>query len=74
MSDRFDFEQQIMNCWNITSELKVISEYVLESDEEHIKKIDKISNMLIGLEQLYDVKFDNMFRMFEQLIQEKKIL
>ena len=64
--DRFDFEQQIMSCWNITTDLKDLNEGVLESN---LSK-DQISNALIGIEQLYELRFNKLFQQFETLIQE----
>ena len=64
--DRFDFEQQIMSCWNITTDLKDLNEGVIESN---LSK-DQISNALMGLEQLYQLRFEKLFRQFETLIQE----
>jgi hypothetical protein len=29
MYDRFDYEQQIMTCWNITTELQTLSEVIM---------------------------------------------
>jgi len=29
--DRFDFEQQIMECWNVTTDIRVVSEYLLDA-------------------------------------------
>ena len=70
MSDRIDFEQEIMRCWNITDELELLNETILN------KKLstDDISNILMGLANLYNIKFDKMFTTFEHLIKEKKIL
>ena len=64
--DRFDFETQIMSCWGITTDLKDLSEEVLEGD---LSK-DQITNVLIGIEQLYNIRFEKLFRQFEQLIRE----
>ena len=64
--NRFDFEQQIMSCWNVTSDLKDLNEALLESD---LTK-DQISNILTGIEQLYQIRFDKLFRQFEDLISE----
>jgi hypothetical protein len=67
--DRFEFEQQIMECWNVTTDIRVVSEYLqdapLEADRE-----DKIANMLMGIEALYQVKFEKLFRSFEQMVRE----
>ena len=70
MSDRFDLEQQIMACWNVTSDIDTLCEGVLESD----MTTDQIANILLGMKQLYELKFDKMFRTFEQLIQNKSIV
>ena len=70
MSDRFDLEQQIMACWNVTSDIDTLCEGVLESDMTN----DQIANILLGMKQLYELKFDKMFRTFEQLIQNKSIV
>jgi hypothetical protein len=31
---------------------------------------DKIANMLIGIEALYEAKFNKLFRSFEQMVRE----
>lgn len=67
--DRFDFEQQIMSCWNVTSDIKTVAEYLLDSPLEADHK-DKVANMLIGIEALYNAKFNKLFAQFEDLIHE----
>ena len=71
MTDRFDLEQQILGCWGIIDEIKLLTEQVLENDD--FDK-DKISNFLIGLETIYQLKFDHLFTTFETLVQDKKIV
>lgn len=66
---RFDFEQQLMDCWGMVDDLKVLNEAMLETN----LTTDQISNILVGLEQLYGLKFDKTFRTFEQLIRDKSI-
>ena len=70
MNDRFDLEQQIMACWNVTSDIDTLCEGVLESD----MTTDQIANILLGMKQLYELKFDKMFRTFEELIQDRSIV
>ncbi len=66
--DRFDLEQQIMTCWNIVEDLKVLSDSILEGGTP-----DENANICIGIEALYQKKFDKLFRIFESLVQEKKL-
>lgn len=64
--DRFEMETQIMSCWNITTDLKDLTEGVLEYDMSH----DQIANALMGMQELYEIRFDKLFRSFEQLVRE----
>lgn len=68
--DRFDFEEQIMSCWNVTTDIRVVSEYLMDAPLEDDRQ-DKIANMLIGIEALYEAKFDKLFRQFEQMVRER---
>ena len=71
MTDRFDLEQQILKCWNITEEIQLLNENVLE-DNEFNK--DNISNYLLGLETIYEAKFNKLFSMLSELVKEGKIV
>ena len=68
--DRFDFEQQIMECWNVTSDIKTVAKYLMDAPLETGRE-DKIANMLIGIEALYQAKFEELFRQFEAIIKEQ---
>lgn len=67
--DRFDFEQQIMSCWNVTTDIRTAAEYLLDAPLDEGRE-DKIANMLLGIEALYNAKFDKLFRQFEDLVRE----
>lgn len=68
--DRFEFEQQIMECWNVTSDVKTVAKYLMDAPLEPGRE-DKIANMLIGIEALYNAKFDELFRQYEAIIKEQ---
>ena len=69
MKNRFTMEQEIMGCWNVVEDLKLLNEGVLERDLTR----DQISNILLGMQELYQLKFDILFQTFEQLIREKQL-
>jgi hypothetical protein len=69
MVDRFDLEQSILNCWNVTSDINLLYENVMESN----MSTDDIANALLGIESIYEMKFEKLFRQFEQLVHSKKI-
>lgn len=68
--DRFDLEQNIMKCWNITDDIDLVYKNVMESD----MSTDDIANALLGLKTLYDMRFEELFNNFETMIHERKIL
>jgi hypothetical protein len=58
-----------MECWNVTTDIRVVSEYLMDAPLEAGRE-DKIANMLIGIEALYEAKFNKLFRSFEQMVRE----
>ena len=68
---RFDLEEGIMKCWNITDDLQLLLEQYLDGDKPMSE--DEMANILIGLIELYNIKFDKTFKIFESLIRDKKI-
>ena len=62
MSDRFDFEQEIMECWKITNDLQM-----------YIDQGAKIEDTKVLIDY-YERKFDKLWNTFETLIHERKIL
>jgi hypothetical protein len=69
MTDRFDLEQNIMKCWNVTEDIELLNKNVLEKD----MSVDNISNFLLGLKTIYDAKFEELFDNFSELIKNGTI-
>jgi hypothetical protein len=65
--DRFDLEQDIMNCWSVVDDIKGLSRCML--DRRKMTE-DEVSNYLLGLETIYQVKFERLFETFEMLIRK----
>lgn len=62
MSDKFEIEQQILNCWNVVDDIKMISEEITHQE----MSTEQIKSTLRGLSELYQIKFDRLFRDYEQ--------
>ncbi len=62
MSDRFDFEQEIMECWKITNDLQM---YIDQGASIEDTKV---------LIDYYERKFQKVWDTFETMIHERKIL
>ena len=63
MSDRFDFEQQIMECWRITDEIRTVTEGITEDD----LSTEQVSTIIHGLAGLYEMKFNKLWDCFEDV-------
>jgi hypothetical protein len=69
--NRFDLEQAIMACWNTSDDVKVLSENILDGEK---MTNDEISNTLIGIEHLHNLRMDRLFSIFETMIKDGKML
>jgi hypothetical protein len=63
-NSRFELEQAIMSCWNTCEDIKLLSNKVLDGDLTD----DDISNTLIGMEKLHDMRCERVFDIFEELV------
>ncbi len=67
MNKQFELEQQILDCWGVTDDLDILFEAVLDAQLSR----DKIANIVLGMKDLYNLKFEKTFNTFEELISEK---
>ena len=64
MKDIPDFEQDIYQCWHIIDDLKQLTEMVLDRDAS----TDDIANVLLGLQALYDDRFEQLLESLEYIL------
>lgn len=67
MSDRFDLEQNIMQCWNVTDDIQLYLDMYDNMDE------DQRMNYLIGLKQMYQMKFERLWNGFETCVRTRQV-
>lgn len=67
---RFDLEQLILKNWEIVTEIKHLRELISDGKPTQ----DQIENYLLGLETIYEVKFNKLWDCFEELCQNQKII
>ena len=60
MTDRFDLEQQILECWKITDEIPM-----MESQGANVADITSLACV-------YEFKFKKLWSIFEQMVAENK--
>lgn len=69
MSDRFDLEQQILDCWKVVEDTKLINKTQFEGE---LSK-DDLWALLEGMAALYELKFNRMWDTFEQCVNKKDL-
>ena len=62
---QFELEQSIMHCWSVCEDLNLIAKNVLEKE---FTDPDKLANILIGMADLYQLKFEDCFENFEETL------
>jgi hypothetical protein len=67
-STQFDLEHRIMQCWQVVNDLDILTAHILD-----VKKMseDEIANALIGIKQLYDMKFYGLMSTYEKYLKEQ---
>lgn len=60
--DRFDLEESIMNCWSMVDDVRMIRERVATEDE--------VIQLIKSVEVLYQAKFEELFLIFEKLVNQ----
>lgn len=65
MSNRFDLEQQILECWKVTDDIRAVIEH---GDQE-----DMIENFN-ALARLTDIRFEKLWYIFEQMCESEQFV
>ncbi len=66
MSSTYKLEQHILECWGVTNDMNVLYQAVLNDD---VSKEDT-ANILLGMKELYEIKFNNLWNVFERIVKE----
>ena len=67
-ADIFELEQSIMQCWNVVDDIKLVTRQVYDRPKPLTE--DELGNLLIGLETIYQLKFEMCFEEFEAVCRE----
>jgi hypothetical protein len=62
MTDRFDLEQQILECWKVTDDIRTVLAHGKDATEENFQ----------ALARLTDIRFEKLWYIFEQMCQQRQ--
>ncbi len=65
MSNNFDLESKMMDCWGVVDDIK----FLYEEFHDGVKPMspDQQANLLLGLHQMYELKFERLWDEFEKI-------
>ena len=69
--DRFNLEEQIQNVWQTKDDLNAITERIYDDPDGPMTE-DELTNVLIGLIELHDIRCKKLFNVFETMVKERR--
>ena len=66
MPKLYDLERPIMDCWHVCDDLQVVFRQIGDGEREPTQ--DEMMNTLMGMQQLYQWKFEQLFFKYEQVM------
>ena len=68
MSNMAELEQQIMECWNVTKDIELVTKHLIDHSDGYSD--DDVMNKYMAIKDLYEVKFEALWRTFEGVTEE----
>jgi hypothetical protein len=65
MTKLYDLEEMIMDCWSVCNDLETVFKQI--GDGERDPTPDELMNTLMGMQQLYQWKFEQLFNRYEKI-------
>ena len=66
----YDLEPMIMDCWKVCEDLETVFKQVSDGAQE--PTLDQLMNTLMGMKQLYEWKFEQLFEMYEMVLKMQR--
>ena len=70
MSKLYDLEQMIMDCWRVCNDLETVFKQI--GDGERDPTQDELMNALLGMQQVYQWRFEQLIDKYEELCCDKQ--
>ena len=68
MSNIAELEQQIMECWNVTHDIELVTKHLIDHSDGYTD--DDVINKYTAIKDLYEVKFESLWKTFEDVTEE----
>jgi hypothetical protein len=68
MMSFYELEEKIMAAWNVVDDIKLLGRNIMDGPATMTE--DDVTNVLIGLETIYNMRFNELFKTYEKLLKE----
>jgi len=68
MSNIAELEQQVMECWNITKDIELVTKHLIDHTDGYSD--DDVMNKYLAIKDLYEVKFEALWRTLDDVTEE----
>ena len=66
-----DLEPMIMDCWSVCNDLETVFKQI--GDGERVPTEDELMNALMGIQQVYQWKFEQLFYNYEMVLKSQRL-
>ena len=70
MTKLYELEPHIMDCWSVCNDLETVFKQI--GDGERDPTPDETMNALMGMQQVYQWKFEQLFFKYEKIHKEQR--
>ena len=70
MAKLYDLEPMIMDCWSVTSDLETVYKQIGDGEREPTQ--DELMNTLMGMQQVYHWKFEQLWEKYEAVMKSQR--
>ena len=70
MNKPYELEPMILDCWRVCNDLETVFRQVGDGESEPTQ--DELMNTLMGMKQLYEWKFEQLFNRYEEVLRDNQ--
>tara|TARA_R110001632_G_scaffold184365_1_gene304512 strand:+ start:112 stop:348 length:237 start_codon:yes stop_codon:yes gene_type:complete len=70
MTKLYDLESMIMDCWHVCNDLEAVFRQIGDGEREPTQ--DEMMNTLMGMQQLYEWKFEQLWEKYEAVMKSQR--
>jgi hypothetical protein len=70
MTKPYELEAMILDCWRVCDDLTVVFKQIGDGEREPTQ--DELMNALLGMQQVYQWKFEQLFLKYEEVLRDRQ--